>query len=128
MIEYEESMGGINLSNEQLELLKGLPLEEQKKQFQVILEENAWDIIYGERERKPTTFKFVGVEECRHVKNWVVKDGVIVGVIFTDHYSKTGTAFRSLDRDCPAFYEHIPDGIGGSTYTADCTLIFKPLT
>ena len=123
IVAYEQSMGGISLSDDKAALLKKLPLEEQKKQFKIVVEEMAWDNIYGERDSKPTKFSLVDVESCKYALKWVVKDGIIVGVLFASHYKKID--FRSLDWYCTAFYEHIPNGIGGSYIMVDCTLVWN---
>ena len=121
--EYVASMGKIKLTDEQAAILKELPFEEQAKRFKVKVEETDWDIVYGDRIVNDSSTALVAVEECKYVRQWIVKEGMIVGVTFNDKDDEL--RYRFLDDCCTTYYHWIRNGIGGHHFMVCCTLVLE---
>lgn len=123
-IEYDASLRRINLTDEMISVLKGLPIEEQAKHFRVVIEYVDWDNIYGERIVNERKFSEVSAEECKYAHKWIVKDGIIVGIVFSDDKGKL--TYASLNDQCETYFLWEKNGIGGRHFEEYCTLIWKP--
>lgn len=121
-IEYSPSMWGLKLT-EEMNVLKGLPLEEQAKRFRALIREIDWDNIYGERIINQITTSVVPADECRYARKWIVKDAIIVGIVFED--SKGDLVNRFLNDSCTTYFRWDKNGIGGRHFDTYCTLIWR---
>lgn len=122
-IEYNETMGKINLTEEMISVLKGLPLEDQAKHFSIISEVSETEYSYGEDEGSSHYTRESDVEKCSYTRSWIVNDGIIVGVVFSNWNNKPVSCF--LDKGCCTYSCSDDDGVGSTDVTVMSKLIWK---
>ena len=131
-IEYEASMGKINLSDEMITALKGLPIEEQAKRFCIEITERVHEIVYGERCEIKCEKHIGDAEECPHVLKWIVKDGIIVGIVYQfiedlelyKNYS-SGLVYGFLNSCHTTSFRTHGGGLYGTHESAEYKLLWK---
>lgn len=111
-VEYKSEMGDIALTNEMIATLKALPFEEQEKLFAVELHETSASYSYGECDGKSESSSVMPVERSGSARKWIVKDGIIVGMVFGNYSGKD--AFCMLNEWCCTYFTVDDDGVGSS--------------
>ena len=123
IIEYNPAMGEINLTDEMMSELKGLPIEEQKKLFGIVYDEDEEEFSYGESTSQKSYSRTIDVENCSYVRQWIVKDGIIVGIVFSNYSNRPVPKF--LDSWCNVYFCIDEDGTGSTDVTVYCKLVWR---
>ena len=123
IIEYTPSMGEINLTDEMISELKGLPIEEQAKLFGIVYDEDEEDFSYGESDGTKHYSRTTDAENCRYARKWIVKDGIIVGIVFSNWNNKLVNHF--LESWCNVYFCVDEDGTGSTDVSVYCKLVWK---
>ena len=92
-IKYKKDMGKITLTEEMMSSLKGLTLEEQTKQFAIEKCETSENYLFGEEALPLESSIIMEVGLCKAAKSWIVKDGIIVGMVFIYYNGKDSYCF-----------------------------------
>ena len=122
-IAYEPQMGEINLTEEMISALRGLPIEEQAKKFAVIDSESTEEYSYGESEGGRHSSSTIDAERCYYADKWIVKDGMIVGIVFRNYANKPTPTF--LNESCCTYFCMDDDGVGSTEASVYCKLVWR---
>lgn len=122
-IDYKPDMGEITLTDEMIATLKALPLEEQQKCFMLEYRETKTWYSYGERDGGKDETSVIEVANFYRALDWIVKDGIIVGISFRDWAGKV--AYRSLDQWCCTYSVSDDDGTGSTDVDDYARLVWK---
>lgn len=121
--EYEPKMGEINLTDEMIAVLKGLPIEEQAKWFGIVRDESEEDYSYGQSEGGRNATYGMDVDKCHYAQSWIVKDGIIVGIVFSDWRNQP--AYHFLNTWCNTYFCFDDDGTGSTEANVYCKLVWR---
>ena len=122
-IEYKPDMGKINLTNEMIEVLKGLPIEEQAKKFAVVKSVSEEEYSYGQSDGSSHSLNEMDADKCSYARKWIVKDGIIVGIVFSNYAGRD--TYEFLDSWCNTYFCSDDDGTGSTEVIINCKLIWK---
>lgn len=121
-IEYTPSMGKINLTDEMIAALKELPIDEQAKRFGIVFEDDEEEYSYGESTGGRSNSYVIAPERCSYTRQWIVKDGIIVGIVFGDWRNQP--AYRFLNEWCNTYFACDDDGTGSTDVSVYCKLVW----
>lgn len=116
-VEYTEVMGEVIYPDSFFEKLAGLSIEEQKEHFRVSYSDR-W-IHTGWSERESTMLK--SLNECADIKDIIIKDGYIAGVIVEDAWGNTRSVLP--ERGITINYECDNNGAGYKESTIELYLL-----
>lgn len=123
VIEYKPTMGEINLSEEMIAVLKQLPLEEQAEKFAIESSENESEYSYGQLEGEKDSSYLIKANKCRYTRKWIAKDGIIVGIVFSNWRNALEEKF--LNEWCNTYFCIDEDGTGSTDVSVYCRLVWK---
>lgn len=121
-IEYQPTMGEINLTSEMISTLQGLSFDEQTKHFGIVTDEDEEKYSYGESDGANHYERAMDVETCSYTRSWIVKDGIIVGVAFSNWASRT--EYKFLESWCTTYFCFDDDGTGSTDVSVYCKLVW----
>ena len=115
-------MGKITLTEEMISTLKGLSIQEQAKFFGVVSSETTEEYSYGQSEGGTESVRTEAAESCYYTRKWIVKDGIIVGAVFSNYAGRD--TCRLLGEWCNTYFCMDDDGTGSEDVTVYSQLVW----
>ena len=119
-IEYREEFGEIRFPDGFEQKLKGKTIEEQMALYRVTVETTLEKYSYGELDSRSVRRKTCTLEECPGLKDLIVQDGILVGVMLTT--SPDGARACLPGQTVTTYSASDGDGTGSSDREDTCRL------